>query len=687
MAKQHPIKHKVQDKKFTPVPPKKTISFWASVETRTWWFLGTFTLLALILRVWGAGRVSFWFDEYLHVLPAADFLRGKGLHNIDGFNGIFTTLVEVVAMGIFGVNETSARVAMALFAASSLIPMYFVAKKLFDSRIAFTAIFLFAVSLYAIYWGRTVRNYATFLPFYLWMHWLLLKIFEGNISIKNDFKIVSGIQLDIKTLLLLLISFVCSLLNHQLTVFIVFGWSFYGAVVWIGNLFTGDKKILNKYLVFVPLFLSFGFLFTGAGNAMAKKFLGVLLPPNIVNGVVPDLTRILSLWKSDPYLSYDLYMNVLKTDGNYLYILASIGFVVAFIKNKRSALYLTAHFVFLFILFSFVFREPAVSRYLYFIIPFYFIAAAYGIWWIIDKVFISLLKKPNFPQTSFAFMAVLALGIFLLNPKNIKAFLNNTNHGQIVDRQISEWYYTNWKDPIAYVKQNMAPGDVVLSTVPNSIRLYMGIDTAKLGWFRQMIYDGIQKKYVQNQPDGKKVSGYTTDEFIATIKNNPRGWLLADYYFYNVMTDPRARQYAIEHLDYHFGASMDGSVQVFSWDNSKPKTEETPILVELGKILGRTESDDLSFNINLMGQDKVSFIFDEEGIDVSGEAVVQINGGQMFPIPKPENSRGWGKEYTMVEIPAQNLKNGTNTAKFYYNPQAAPQDIRPGFVIYNVRMR
>ncbi|MBX2984537.1 MAG: glycosyltransferase family 39 protein [Bacteroidia bacterium] len=687
MAKKQPIRHKEPEKKFAPVTPKKKSSFWENVERNPWWLLGSVTLLALILRVWGAGKVSFWFDEYLHVLPAADFLRGKGLHNIDGFNGVFTTWVEIVAMGIFGINETTARVAMSLFAAASVIPMYFIAKKLFNSRIAFTAIFLFAISLYAIYWGRTVRNYATFLPFYLWMHWLLLNIFEGDIAQKKDFKIASGISINIKTFAWLALSFILSLLNHQLTVFIIFGWLFYGSVVWLGNVISGEKKFLNKYTIFVPLLCSFGLLFSSAGNMLAKKFLGVLLPPNIVNGVVPDLSRIVTLWKTVPFESFDVYMNVLKTDGNYLYILAIIGFVISFIKSRRSALYLSAHFVFLLILFSFVFREPAVSRYLYFIIPFYFMAVAYGIWWLIDKLCETILKKQALSQTTFVFILVLISGIFLLNPKNLKAFLNNTEHGQVVDRNISEWYYTNWKSPIEYVQQNMSESDVVLSTVPNAIRFYMGIDTAKLGWFRQMIYDGIQKKYVQNTPDGKKVSGYTTEEFMSTVKNNPRGWLLADYYFYNVMTDPQARQFAIEHLDYHFGASRDGSVQVFSWDNSKPKTEETPILVELGKPLGRSQSDEKSFNLNLTGQDKVLFIFDEEGIDVSGEAVIQINGGQMFPIPKPENSRGWGKEYATMEIPAQYLNNGSNKAQFYYNPQVVTDDIRPGFVIYNVRMR
>ena len=662
--------------------------FWINVENNKWWWIGGMIILAFVLRINGAGRFSFWFDEFLHVIPAAEFIDGKGLNHIDGFNGLFTTWVEIIFLGIFGVNEWAGRLPMILFSVATLIPLFFLSKKLFDTRIALTVVFLFSISLYAIFWGRTVRNYATFLPFFLWLHYLLLAVFENNISSKNDFKIISGISINIKVAALILISLILSLLNHQLTVFIFFGWTFYGACMWFANLLTGGKKWLNRYIVFVPLFLSFGLLFTTFGNTLAKKILSLVLPPNIVSTVIPDLTRVMMLWKEKTFESFNIYFGVLETDGNYLYLLGLLGLIVAFIKHRRSALFLVGHFVFLIILFSFVFREPAVSRYLYFILPFYFMAAAYGIWWLVDFISDKVIKNKDFPQKAVAFLLVLTACTFLSNPSQTKAFLSRTEHGQLVDRKISEWYYTNWKDPIKYVKENMQAGDVVLATVPNAPRLYMGIDSAKLGWFRQMRYDGVKKEYVQNEGMGKPVSGYTTDEFISTLQNNPRGWLLADYYFENVMTDPKARQIAIEKLDFHFGASPDGSVKVFSWDNSKPKTEESPLLIELGKPLGTFQSPDLDFNFTIQpGAQSVRFIFDVEGLDSDNEAAIQINNAGTFFIPKPEKSRGWGKEYAVLEVPISALLNGPNKAKFMYNPEAASIDYRPGFVIYNVRMQ
>ena len=621
------------------------------------------------------------------MLPAADFIRGNGLNNIDGFNGVFTTWVQIIFLGVFGVSETTARVAMAIFSTATIIPLYFLTKRLFDSKIAMTTVFLFSISLYAIFWGRTVRNYATFLPFYLCLHYFVLDFYEKNISGINHFKVISSLQLNWKLIGLIILSFLLSMLNHQLTVFLIFGWVFYGSILWIGSLFEKEKNILNRYTIFVPFLFSFGILFTNFGNTLAKKVLSIILPPNIVNAVVPDLSRIISLWKDKTFESFNIYFGIIETDGYYLYVFAIIGFLTAFIKYRRSALYIFSHFVLLFLLISFVFREPAVTRYLYFILPFYFISASLGIWWVLELIATKLIKNLGLVQKSSAFILVLIAGSFMMNPQNTKAFLNRIEHGQIVDKKISEWYYTNWKDASEYVKLNRAEGDVVLSTVPNAVRFYLGLDTSVVGWFRQMRYDGTVKEYVQNEPTGKKVSGYTTEEFIATVKNHPRGWLLADYYFNNVMTDPQARNYAIQNLDFHFGASKDGSVQVFSWDHSKRKPFPSSLLIELGKPLGGQVSQELEFNFKpTLGINQFNLYLILEGYDADGEGFVNLNGRGWTPIPKPTNSRGWGAEQTTVSFDASMFNEGPNKAQFTYNPDIGVADVRKGFVIYSVNV-
>lgn len=666
----------------TKVVPQKTSSY--DLE---WMLVSAITLIAFVIRVYGIGRFSFWFDEYLHIIPAAEFLSGKGLHHIDGINGRFTTYIEIIFLGIFGVNEFAGRLPMALFSAATVPILYLLTLKMFNKKVAILTIIFFTLSLYMTFWGRVSRNYATFLPFYLLFTSYLLSFLEPvKDSISN---LATKVSFSWKWLGITLLLFALALFNHPLTIFFIFAFSFYGATCWVINLIEGQGRVrfLNKYTPLLISFLAIFFMLTKSGNGFFRKILGILMPQNMLEFIVPDATRLADLWNKDAFEAFRFYADVLTTDMSYVWVLFIIGVVFGYKHYSKSVLLSLGQFGFIFLLLAFVFREGTVTRYLYFIYPFYLMLVSLGIVTLGEITFSKFIKKPNLNNSTFIKLITIVVVIVICKPSNLKAFLTRTEHGQLVDKNISEWYYTNWKDPIDYVRQNMTEGDVILSTVPNAPRLYLGVDSAKLGWFRQMHYDGNEKKYVQNIPDGKKVSGYTTEEFMSTIKNNPRGWLLADYYFYNVMTDPQARQFAIEHLDYHFGASRDGSVQVFSWDNSKPKTEETPILVELGKPLGRSQSDEKSFNLNLTGQDKVLFIFDEEGIDVSGEAVIQINGGQMFPIPKPENSRGWGKEYATMEIPAQYLNNGSNKAQFYYNPQVVADDIRPGFVIYNVRMR
>lgn len=654
-----------------------------------WIWMGMAFLLAFILRSWNAGKVSLWFDEFLHVIPAADFVKGKGLEHIDGLNGVFTTWIQIVAMAIGGVNEGSARIAMAFFGALTIIPLYFLAQKLFkDYRVSLLAVLFFSVSLYSVYWGRTVRNYASFLPFYLYLHLFMLSFFEKGIALKNHFKLQSKPDLNLPNVGLFLLVFLLSVLNHNLTLFLFFGWVFYGTIVWILNLKHKDKKWWNRYTLFVPFMFSFGLFFTSFGNQLAKSVLSVLLPPNIVTAVVPDLSRILFLWKENPYESFLVYFNAMEADTGKLYLLALAGLVMAFFKYKRSALYIFSHFIFLAFLLSFVFREPALSRYFYFILPFFFITASYALVWILDS-FANFIKKAQLSGSRIGLLILVATTIAFTKPMQLKAFLSSIEHGQIVDRAISEWYYTNWKEPFAYVSNNIQEGDVVLTTVPNAARFYLGVDTAKLGWFRQMRYDGTQKKYVSNDPLGKPVSGYTTDEFIQTVQNHDRGWLIVDYYFYNVMTNDSARQYAIQNLDYHFSASTDGSVQVFSWDKSKPKKSPSSVFVELGKPQsGRFESPDFDFYFNPQAAGpSVEFVFEIEGLDVTGEAYIQINSMNYYPINKSTKGNNWGREMATATVPSGDMQNGQNKLKILYNPQVGETDIRPGFVVYQLAIR
>lgn len=639
-----------------------------------------FTTLAFFLRVYNINVQSFWVDEYLHVIPALDFVNGYGLNHIDGNNGVFTTWVEVVFLSLFGNTEFAARLPMALFSAFTIPVLFVLVKKLTNRDIALLTVLLFSVSLFSIFWGRVVRNYATFLPFFLLLHYYFIKIFEpeNNLLRRNvNFKPI--------LMVLFLLFLILSLLNHPLTIFFFFTLLFFGTSLWVFTLFkeTGRQRILNKYLIFPPFLVLVSLIWHPSFGKFVVGVLKLFLPQNIVDFQTPNINNLIFLFNSNRFEAFDVYKNVLKTDMYLMPLLGTLGFILAIIKFKKFGVYITIQFLVTLLLMSFVFRDAALVRYLYFIYPFVLTAIAISIWWIVSFIIKkrSELNDKNFKPT-ILFIAFI-ICVLIAKPSETKNFLNNKNHGLLIDRNLSEWYFTNWKDPYMYIQSNMTNEDVVISSVPNSSKVYLGIDTSRLGWFRQTRYDGLLKKYVPNEPSGKPVSGYTTEEFIKTVETYPRGWLVVDYYFYNVMTDPKARQYATENLEYHFMASADGSVQVFSWDHNKPQ-RKSPLFVELGKPLGGQASPPIDFTLSTAGPEAdMLFYLEIEGVDSDMEAFMVLNGSAQVAIPKPQG-KGYGKELAKVRVNKAMLKDGANQVQFSYNPAARELDYRPGFVIYNL---
>jgi uncharacterized membrane protein len=683
-----------QKSKNQPVKPATTIGTTSKPSkapqlsiTSEWLMVWGITLLAFVLRIWGVGRFSFWFDEYLHLIPAKEFIEGKGLHHIDGNNGIFTTYVEVVFLFLFGQSELAGRLPMVLFSSLTVPVLYLFTRRLFNQRVAFMTIFIFSISLYSIFWGRVVRNYATFLPFYLLFCDQVLRFLEPSLS-----KIGGGQSTEVhfskKWLLAILGLFLLSIINHPFTIFIVFVLAFYGTAMWVIHVIKeeGRKRFLNKYTIFILGFGVIGFILTPQGNVFFSKLLGGILPQNMMQLIVPDIVRLKQLWAEEPFKALGFYWDIIQSDTFYTYVLAALGLLIGLRKFTKSGVFVGGHFIFLLFMMSFVFREVTLTRYLYFIYPFYLMLFGLGLIGVAEWLTGVVFKKTGLMQSGVVWFIMLFAVVLVSQPSTTKAFLNRQQHGQLVDRKIGEWYFSHWRDALKYVQQNMKEGDVILSTVPNAPRWYLGTDTSSLGWFRQRHYDGTAKDYVPNDPDGKRVSGYTTEQFIKTIEDNPRGWLLADYYFYNRLTDDNARQYATENLTFHFNASADGSVQVFSWDKSNPKKTETPVFIEIGKPLSNSfESPDLPFSLALAElPETIRIVIDVEGISMDNQLVARVNDVHNYFIKKPENSRGWGTEFATFEVPKSALVEGQNKLKFIYNYELNVN--RPGVVIYNVRM-
>jgi hypothetical protein len=255
--------------------------------------------------------------------------------------------------------------------------------------------------------------------------------------------------------------------------------------------------------------------------------------------------------------------------------------------------------------------------------------------------------------------------------------LKTKSHGRVIKPELSIWYFSNWREAGNYVAPRLQPTDRIMSTLPAATNFYLKRDNSI--WFRQMHFDTKLRKYVPNEPlNVKGESAWNYEQFLETISLAKRGWLIADYYLYNVMTDPRARTYVVETMNYHFDACSDGTVQVFSWDHGVPEPKKA-FLFEIGK--GEPASPAMSVTLGALGSTgKARVIVDCEAIDSDQEAFIVINGEQSFFIPRCKTTQ---REVVSFEVDSRWFNQGKNTLQFgYYEKNSG--DPRRGYAVYNV---
>jgi hypothetical protein len=280
-------------------------------------------------------------------------------------------------------------------------------------------------------------------------------------------------------------------------------------------------------------------------------------------------------------------------------------------------------------------------------------------------------------------IAFIVLIVGISKKKEIGEMLKTETHGNIVAKEISEIHYVNWKQPCLFIKDRMQKGDVIMATVQFAPRFYLGLDSVV--WFRQMHFDAKTKDYVSNIPDKRKLSANTYEQLVKTFNENKRGWLLADYYFDNALTDPRAKQFVEQNFEFHFSACEDGAVKVFSWDKSKPKSYESSFVVELGKNPNQMGSMPMSININKAAlPPMVNLVLNTEGIDSDVEAFILINDQQVAIKPNAKPSVIGVNEF---QVNSNLFKEGQNKIQFAYNGEEGNGDVIKGCVIYSLNIR
>ncbi len=641
-----------------------------------------FAVIALVLRLYRLGFLSLWVDEYMHALAA---IKGQFKHGEN--NGILLTWLNTLFAYVLGHNEFSMRFPVALLGAALVPATYVLGKQIANYKVGLMAAIFVCFSLYLIFWSRVDRPYGMVSTFYVPLilsFWMMLEVKSKQENAWSRFGI------NPKFLWLTLIALLLSMLSQLICFLFIFSAGFYGSFVAIESWITKKSNPLkfNAYnLLFYLNVVAVVFMLTPIGNKMMRPIIEIFLPGNMATLILPDLKAAIAAVDGDKfYKSFDVYTGVINNDFKGLKYLGWFGFIFAFLKNRKLAYLLISSFVVPFLLMAFVFREPVHAKYLTYIYPIFLISASYSLYYIAFSLMKYLSNTFNENSKSYLSMCTLAFIVLIVGvskKKEIGEMLKTQTHGNIVDKSISEIHYVNWKQPCLFIKDRMQKGDVIMATVQFAPRFYLGLDSVV--WFRQMHFDAKTKDYVSNLPDQRKLSANTYEQLVRTYNENKRGWLLADYYFDNALTDPRAKQFVEQNFEFHFSACEDGAVKVFSWDKSKPKSYESSFVVELGKNPNQMGSLPMSININKAAlPPMVNLLLTTEGIDSDVEAFILINDQQVAIKP---NGKSSSIGINTVQVSSNLFKEGENKIQFAFNGEEGNGDVIKGCVIYSLNIR
>jgi len=610
------------------------------------------TLIGFGIRVMNLGALTLWVDEYVHVTGMQDFFAGEGSIFVYDGNGSLYNFLMYPFVAIFGVTEFWSRFPSVLCGAACIYLTYLLGKTLFNERVGIYAALLITGSLYMVFWSRVARNYSIFSLTYLAAAYVFFRAFEPLIKeeIKNSFW--SKFAVDKKYLLAFPLVFFLAFASHKLALFMAFSIGFYCIFRMIMNRFTSQKIPVRQdkyFYLSIPAILFFILFFTPALGTVVKSIVGQFIPASFVNWFIPAWSKIGELWATKPYEVFNIYKNLVFYDQPYLVYAGIAGLGLSFFYSKRSGFFLFSFFVVPLALMSFVLREVYNPRYFIYLYPFLLIA-------------VGVIIAFNVPYQSI---------IDLMTAKEKSGF--------VVNKRLTSWSFTNWKEPIQYVQSNMKDGDVVMGTITSAVNYYLGFRDACVQ-FRQKRLDRNTKTYVNIDAPASNLNAQTIDNLKRTIESHPRGWLIANYYFDNILTDPKAKDVVFKNMHYHFDASSSGDIEVYSWDHSQPKPQNQDLVEVVGRKKIKGNSKELKIKIRKAPTTK-QFLLEHycQGVG-QDEAILILNKKYQYILPP---NKGNGIEPLSITVPASNIINGVNTVQYVYN-QDLLIDARKGFSIHSL---
>ncbi|MDR2805756.1 MAG: glycosyltransferase family 39 protein [Dysgonamonadaceae bacterium] len=636
------------------------------------------TVVAFILRIVRLDYLTLWVDEYVHTNAASAVLQSP----LPDHNGILYTWLIIPLFRLFGETEFWARFPSVVFGTLTVPLMYLFGKKYFNRSVGLFAAVIVTFSLYLVFWSRIARFYAVWTFFFLAFAYFL----GQTLNVKNEWKPIRNrlfnyLHCTPKQLIITVVLLLLALISNQMTFLVVYSIGFYHLVVFIVRICRKQYRFLSiNALIAYGFALFCAMTFVPAFQDIIKKLLFVLFPEGIWN-FLPQLDHLQELWKTKPYDIFNLYLSVFKTDLPRLWVIGLIGLVWGFYRFRKSALFNGSLLAVIFLLMSFIYREPALPRYIIYLYPFFCIGIAIVCYEIVFHI-------QRWVKTPLAQNVVLCLALgalFLMSPwKQSVAMVKSREHGTVVPPALSVWYFTDWKTPIKKVAARMQPNDVLLSTVVQSAQFYL--QTPQIIRFRQRKYNPATYSYENFEADTTTLNANSTEAFDHILNSSDRVWLLADYYFNNVMTDPETKRQVVNRMKFEYDMSNQ-YVSVFSYDKKNPNTLLSTIFEPIN--IENPISSEYQFKKPATGN--AVLLLDAEGILYDNEIIVQFNKAYSIGVLRTqgvlfnENGDSKRRQVYVAPIPPQILQPGINTFRIGLNTNPLYRKCR--VVLYNLQVQ
>jgi len=454
-------------------------------------FLLLLIIIGFFYRIYGLdNNYSFWTDEnHVAIFTRAILERGRPVLENGYSTGVYQWLqywLSAIFAKIFGLNEFAVRFPSVIFGVLTILAVYLLGKELFNKNVGLISAFLTAFLKIEILWSRQARPYQALQFFYLLGLWFI-------------YKVVGEKKFNWRYFLGFLTCGILASLMHGLGLIILFVGLFYLLIY----RFYWFKRWL---LIGGILLLSFGYVFR---------------------------IQILSVFSSLGKINNLFYYRVFLTH-NYspLVFLALIGWLIAFLKNRKIFFFLSLPLIVQIFIASFLLGQPFV-RYFYPVFPLLILLSAVGLVEMLQSIpFISRLAGDISLFLLLCFFVFSMANKFALVPKPFYS----------LNEDMQEIPEVDWKKVYGFVEEKLRQNpNLVLMANWNDLPVwYLG--EGKLN-------------YLIRKPGAIKVSKdpvsganliYSKEEFEKIIKEKKAGVLVIDSWDDRI--PPGVREYVKDNL-------------------------------------------------------------------------------------------------------------------------------------------